>query len=180
MQQHMDYFPTASDMQRRTQDLSKKRENTMRHLLQKCIRQIIRCADLEQTECVFEVPEVVLGLPTYDLGAAVAYLQDSLRAKGFQIAYIFPRVLIIGWRKQPLQLPKNPASTDRPPVSPATPPMIPLTRGTEAEQETPVGPPRPVSTSAIRPVEITLPFAAPYVRPIAELKPSGRFTLNLS
>lgn len=190
----MDYFPTASDMQRRTQDLCKKRENTMQHVLRMCIKQIIKCADMEQTECAFEVPEVVLGLPTYDIGAAVAYVQDHLRAKGFQIVYIFPRVLIISWRKK--EAVPTTSSTRKPLVPqlmpslmPSLPPPAPAPA--PADVEGCLGPPRPMSTSTVRPIEIEVapkqhatttppPFVKPHVRPIAELKPSGRFTLNLS
>jgi hypothetical protein len=87
----------ARDIFKKTQDVKSRRERTMQHIADRCMRHIHRCAEQEQMICYWEVPEVILSLPTYNLNESVRYVQDFLIRRGFQVTYIFPRSLIIGW-----------------------------------------------------------------------------------
>jgi hypothetical protein len=48
--------------------------------------------------CFYVVPEVILGVPKYDLGACTAYIIDKLRENGFVIKYTHPNLLFISWK----------------------------------------------------------------------------------
>ena len=50
-----------------------------------------------QQFCWFVVPEMIIGVPSYDHGACVAYCIDKLRDNGFLIKYTHPNLLLISW-----------------------------------------------------------------------------------
>lgn len=48
--------------------------------------------------CWFVVPEMMIGVPKYDQGAAVAYIMDKLTDNGFVTKYIHPNLIFISWK----------------------------------------------------------------------------------
>lgn len=192
-------LPSAADMQRRTSDLALRRIATMDHVLNLCVRHIIKTADVEYTECAYEIPEIVLGLPLYDIGTVVSYLRERLIDRGFRVAFVYPRVLIISWRKQSRILEPEHQGRVKCPSQGCQRDVEGKYRkicedvqpGKESTELDPtvcrIGPPPPINTSTIRCIETQStkqstrpPFSTPYIKPIAELKPSGRFRLNLN
>lgn len=166
----------------------------MDHVLKLCVRHIMKTADLEYTECAYEIPEIVLGLPLYDIGNVVSYLREKLLERGFRVAYIFPRVLIISWRNQKTE--RNLHAQQIFPISSRNPDPVDeqhvVKQVTSQPVDVRIGPPKPINTSHIRSIETSsfgppmkcqkqnTPFHVPYIKPIAELKPSGRFVLDLT
>jgi len=53
---------------------------------------------LDEQFCWFVVPEIIIGVPKYDQGACIAYLMDKLTDNGFNVRYIHPNTLFIGWK----------------------------------------------------------------------------------
>tara|TARA_Y100000389_G_scaffold73182_1_gene69847 strand:+ start:888 stop:1466 length:579 start_codon:yes stop_codon:yes gene_type:complete len=49
--------------------------------------------------CFFVVPEIMIGIPKYDVGECVAYLFDKLQTNGFVVNYTHPNMLFISWKK---------------------------------------------------------------------------------
>ena len=47
--------------------------------------------------CTFIVPEVMIGIPKYDVGMCIGYIIDKLKENGFNIKYIHPNMLFISW-----------------------------------------------------------------------------------
>ena len=47
--------------------------------------------------CWFIVPEVMIGVPKYDIGTCIAYIIDKLQTNGFQVRYTHPNMLFISW-----------------------------------------------------------------------------------
>ena len=47
--------------------------------------------------CFFIIPEIILGVPTYDLEDCKQYIFKSLIDNGFQIKYTHPNLLFISW-----------------------------------------------------------------------------------
>lgn len=47
--------------------------------------------------CFFVIPEIILGVPTYDLDDCKQYIFKSLIDNGFQIKYTHPNLLFISW-----------------------------------------------------------------------------------
>ena len=48
--------------------------------------------------CWFVVPEMMIGVPKYDQGAAIAYIMDKLTDNGFVTKYIHPNLVFISWK----------------------------------------------------------------------------------
>lgn len=47
--------------------------------------------------CCFLLPEFVLGIPRYDMGACNSYIIEKLKNNGFNIKYTHPNLLFISW-----------------------------------------------------------------------------------
>ena len=47
--------------------------------------------------CWFVIPEVILGLPRYDLPSCVAYIINELQTNGFKVQYTHPNLVFISW-----------------------------------------------------------------------------------
>jgi len=43
------------------------------------------------------IPDVILGIPKYDVSECTSYLINSLNNNGFKVKYIYPNLLIISW-----------------------------------------------------------------------------------
>ena len=48
--------------------------------------------------CWFVVPEMMIGVPKYDQGSAIAYIMDKLTNNGFITKYIHPNLIFISWK----------------------------------------------------------------------------------
>ena len=48
--------------------------------------------------CWFVGPEMMIGIPKYDQGAAIAYIMDKLTNNGFVTKYIHPNLIFISWK----------------------------------------------------------------------------------
>lgn len=47
--------------------------------------------------CWFVVPEIILGIPKYELNSCIAYIIHELQENGFKIKYTHPNLLFISW-----------------------------------------------------------------------------------
>lgn len=48
--------------------------------------------------CWFVIPEVMIGVPKYDVSACIAYIIDQLKQNGFMIKYTHPNLIFISWK----------------------------------------------------------------------------------
>ena len=83
---------------KREHDLSKL--NIFNKLLGRIHNKIKLTARQKHDEqfCWFLVPEMMIGVPKYDQGAAIAYIMDKLNANGFVTQYIHPNLIFISWK----------------------------------------------------------------------------------
>ena len=47
--------------------------------------------------CWFIVPEVMIGVPKFDIATCIAYVIDKLQENGFLVRYTHPNLLLISW-----------------------------------------------------------------------------------
>ncbi len=47
--------------------------------------------------CWYVVPEVMLGVPRYDVQECIAYLVETLTSNGFRVNYTHPNLLFVSW-----------------------------------------------------------------------------------
>lgn len=48
--------------------------------------------------CWFIVPEVMIGVPKYDVSSCIAYIIDQLKNNGFMLKYTHPNLIFISWK----------------------------------------------------------------------------------
>jgi len=53
---------------------------------------------IAEHNCWFTVPEVMLGVPKFDIAICVAYIIDKLETNGFKLRYTHPNLLFISWQ----------------------------------------------------------------------------------
>ncbi len=60
-------------------------------------RRIKYHADLEQTHCLFCIPEFIFGIPLYNINDLKNYIMETLKKNGFKLLYFHPNTLFISW-----------------------------------------------------------------------------------
>ena len=53
---------------------------------------------LNSDTCWFVIPEILFGVPRYDVRACTAYILQQLEENGFVVKYTHPNLLFISWR----------------------------------------------------------------------------------
>lgn len=57
----------------------------------------------KETQCLFEVPQFILGTPLYDPFQCTGYVIQTLKAQGFLVQYYHPNVLHINWARHAIE-----------------------------------------------------------------------------
>ena len=60
-------------------------------------RRIKYHAELEQTFCIYSIPEFIFGIPLYNINDLKNYIMNTLKKNGFKILYFHPNTLFISW-----------------------------------------------------------------------------------
>ena len=60
-----------------------KKFETFDKILQRCHNKITLYAENRKTECIYEVPGFIIGVPLYDINELREYLVSSLNKNGF-------------------------------------------------------------------------------------------------
>lgn len=77
-----------------------KKYEVYEKIISNCHKRIQSAADLQHYQCVFEVPEFILGYPLYNLESCLEFLMNELKKNGFNVTYYFPKFLYISWQKE--------------------------------------------------------------------------------
>tara|TARA_E500000178_G_scaffold346530_1_gene398297 strand:+ start:218 stop:1114 length:897 start_codon:yes stop_codon:yes gene_type:complete len=96
----MNTTPTKLNIYDLYRDINEKKDKkniSYNQVLYKIHDKIKRAAEKEKYKFVYEIPEVVFGLPSYDLNMCIAYIMKQLRSNGFLVKYYFPKILYISW-----------------------------------------------------------------------------------
>ena len=56
-------------------------------------------ASRSETQCLFQVPEFMLGMPLYDSFHCSGYVIERLKKEGFHVQYMHPNWIHINWSK---------------------------------------------------------------------------------
>lgn len=81
--------------------INKKKQNRIsvyEEVLGKCHAKIQVAAHKEFYECIYDVPNYVVGLPLYNITECINHLIEQLKHNGFSVTYFFPKTLYISWR----------------------------------------------------------------------------------
>ena len=70
--------------------------NKILHRIHVKIKTISR-KKIDEQCCWYLVPEMIIGVPRFDVAACIAYLMDKLKENGFNVRYFHPNLLFIVW-----------------------------------------------------------------------------------
>lgn len=167
---HLNINDIASNNEKRNE----KRRECFDKVLEQCYKRVEKSAKLDNIGCFFDVPEFVIGYPLFSLNECILHVYNKLVQNGFQVQYIFPRILYVSWASVAAQ------------SSVATPQSKKPVAARQLTIEHKPAVPRPQTTRAASP-ERKAPVPQRKViqnkkttKSIAEFKPSGKFVLNLS
>ena len=90
---HLNIYELQNTISRKKQN----RTNIYESVLHKCHIKIRNATEREKYECVFDVPEYVVGLPLFNLNHCIDFLVKQLQNNGFKVYYHFPKLLHITW-----------------------------------------------------------------------------------
>ena len=85
------------DLYRSINEKKEKKNVSYNEILYKIHAKIKQTTEVEKYKLIYEIPEVVFGLPSYDLNLCMAYIIKQLRNNGFLVKYYFPKILYISW-----------------------------------------------------------------------------------
>jgi hypothetical protein len=83
----------------------KKRQNDLKKLevykkvlnrIHVRIKTIARKSTTEKF-CWYVIPQMIIGVPTYNQANCIAYIMDTLKTNGFQVRYFHPNTIFISW-----------------------------------------------------------------------------------
>ena len=72
-----------------------------KRVLHKCYHRIVTVSESCKMECVYKVPEFVVGMPIYNGMECVRFVVKALRKNGFFVKYTHPNLLFISWQNIP-------------------------------------------------------------------------------
>jgi hypothetical protein len=89
---------TVRDLVRTMQHRQDRQQECYAAVLERCYGRIRRCAAANRYECLYEVPDMIVGKPLFDLNRCIRTVMKSLTTNGFAVTYYFPRFLHVSWR----------------------------------------------------------------------------------
>jgi len=95
------------DLYRDVNTKKEKKHTIYNDILYKIHDKIKKTTGKEKFKIVYDVPEFVFGLPSYNLNHCNAYLIKHLRNNGFLVKYYFPKILYISWDPSEIKEYKN-------------------------------------------------------------------------
>ena len=75
----------------------KKRTKAFEKVYVSCENMIRNASKQDLMQCLFRVPDFVLGVPPYNLEECIQYLIARIEKGGFFVQYYFPNVIHISW-----------------------------------------------------------------------------------
>ena len=80
----------------------KRQMESFEIILSNCFKQIRKQVEMFPSKMFFyfDVPEFMLGYPLYKLEDCLMFLVENIKNNGYQVQYIFPRILLISWAMQ--------------------------------------------------------------------------------
>jgi len=85
------------DLYRNIDEVKQKKNVSYNEVLIIIHERIKKASLKEKYKIVYEVPEYLFGIPTYNLNKCLAYIMKELRSNGFLVKYYFPKILYISW-----------------------------------------------------------------------------------
>ena len=85
------------DVYKNITDRQKRRKEAFKCVLRMCEKQVKNVSDMDGVRCLFVVPEFIWGMPLYNVSECTAYVKTQVENAGFNVAFYFPRALLVSW-----------------------------------------------------------------------------------
>lgn len=85
------------DLYRNIDEVKQKKNVSYNEVLILIHERIKKASLKEKYKIVYEVPEYLFGIPSYNLNKCLAYIIKELRTNGFLVKYYFPKILYVSW-----------------------------------------------------------------------------------
>ena len=83
------------------EEREKKKIKIFENILEMCYQKILNTnKKSDDYNCTFVVPNVVFGLPLYNIGDCITFIMDNLVKKGFEIYFALPTTIHISWQPE--------------------------------------------------------------------------------
>ena len=89
---------SKNDIQKYYDNKQMKKKKTYNKILLRVMRLMKETAEKGKNMCMFVVPEIILGMPVYDVNECILYIQDILKEKDFESAKAEPNIILIFWK----------------------------------------------------------------------------------
>jgi hypothetical protein len=89
---------SKNDIQKYYDDKQMKKKKTYNKIVLRIMRLMKETAEKGKNMCMYVVPEIILGIPIYDINECIMYIRDILKDKGFESAAADPNIIIIFWK----------------------------------------------------------------------------------
>lgn len=86
------------DIQKYYDEKQLKKKKTYNKIILRIMRLMKETAENGKNMCMYVVPEIILGMPIYNMKECILYIQNILEQKGFQSAYAEPNIILIFWK----------------------------------------------------------------------------------
>ena len=89
---------SKDDIQKYYDEKQMKKKKIYNKIVLRVTRLMKETAEKGKSMCMYVVPEIILGMPIYDVKECVLYIQDILKDKGFESARAEPNIILIFWK----------------------------------------------------------------------------------
>ena len=81
----------------------KRRDDHRQELYDSMVRKVHHrvetVAQRNETQCLFQIPQFIIGMPLYDPFQCTGYVIHTLKAQGFHVRYFHPNTLHVDWSR---------------------------------------------------------------------------------
>ena len=89
---------SVNDMQNLYDEKQNKKKITYNKILERVIRTMKENAMIGETKCVYQIPEIIFGMPVINKDECINYINNILKEKGFNCVFIKPTYILIMWK----------------------------------------------------------------------------------
>lgn len=112
----MSQIPSISSLHQEKSDQENTKNDMYNIVLNKCIDKIkMTNKQTDQTYIMFDVPNILIGYPSYNLKSCILFLMSQLSKHGYIIEFLQPCFLYIDWgtNKSNISMASSSSSNDR-------------------------------------------------------------------
>jgi len=94
-----DTLPSITSLHEEKTLKESSKNDIFKIVLNKIIQKIIYTnRHTEQTYIIFEIPQILIGYPQYDMKSCLLFIMNKLNENGYLVYFVYPFYLYINWR----------------------------------------------------------------------------------